>query len=236
MTNWQVWMATVLLAIGGSAVEPAQAMTPDAAADGIVDDAPLFDRATLRCAFEPCGSANPVALAMVEDDAEPADLPEAVPAFGTSGSMRLHVQGGFGLDAAHSNNRLVIGGVGFSYFAADNLSIDMELNGLGAFQRGEDAAGVNFNLLLRYHFLTRDRWTVYMDGGAGILLTSADVPEDGSSFNFTPQAGIGFTMDIGSDNRLFAGVRWHHISNANTFEANPGRDSVYVYAGVSMPF
>jgi hypothetical protein len=33
-----------------------------------------------------------------------------------------------------------------------------------------------------------------------------------------------------------AGARWYHISNANTGESNPGRNSLQIYGGVSFPF
>jgi len=248
MMNVNVWTVSVLSIAGSAAVHatpgPELHRTPHAAAPAR-DHAP-FDGAALHCRFDPATDASnpPLTLAMMQDDnqrgqddsvAEPSAEAPAEP-FGSAGTWRLNVHGGFGMDATDSGNTLALGGVGLSYFAADYLSIDMELNGLGAFQDGNDAAAVNFNLLVRYHFVHRDTWSLFVDGGAGLLLATEEVPNDGSNFNFTPQAGFGFTCDIGSDNRLMAGVRWHHISNANTFEDNPGRDSVFVYAGVSMPF
>jgi hypothetical protein len=74
-------------------------------------------------------------------------------------------------------------------------------------------------------------WGFFQDGGS-----TKNVPINGSEFNFTPQAGLGITWDIGEGNRWFAGVRWHHISNAGLYSDNPGRDSVLVYTGLSMPF
>ena len=77
---------------------------------------------------------------------------------------------------------------------------------------------------------------MYVDAGAGLLYTSSDVPDHGSSFNFTPQAGIGFTFDIGQNNRLMIGGRWFHVSNANIYDENPGLDSAMLYVGINMPF
>jgi hypothetical protein len=48
--------------------------------------------------------------------------------------------------------------------------------------------------------------------------------------------GLGATLDIGSGTRFFTGVRWYHLSNANTIEPNPPRDSLMIYAGVTFPF
>jgi hypothetical protein len=62
------------------------------------------------------------------------------------------------------------------------------------------------------------------------------VPFDGSQFNFTPQAGLGATMDIGQNRRWLIGVRWFHISNASLYANNPGRNNIMVYTGLSLPF
>ena len=182
-----------------------------------------------------------VSPGMVQD--EPVDddgidgwfTDKPAPAFGTAGSMRLNFQGGFGWQP-HDDAKLALGGAGVSYFMIDNLSIDLELNGLYISQDPDDTAGVNLNLMLRYHVLARETWSLYVDGGAGLLFTGEDVPEDGTEYNFTPQAGGGVTFDVGSGNRLFAGVRWYHISNANLGDNNPGGDHIYVYAGLSVPF
>ncbi len=58
--------------------------------------------------------------------------------------------------------------------------------------------------------------------------------------NFEPlttlQGGVGFTYAFDGQQRFFAGIRWYHISNAQIFDSNPGRDSIYFYAGASLPF
>ncbi len=65
---------------------------------------------------------------------------------------------------------------------------------------------------------------------------SLDPPKGGASFNFTPQTGAGVTFEVAENVRFFGGLRAYHISNANTNENNPARDSLFVYAGVSFPF
>lgn len=158
------------------------------------------------------------------------------PAFGSVGSTRWSVQGGIGIDVKRSENKLGLLGLGISHFIFENLSLDAELNAMFFDQRGSDAFGGNLNFLFRWHFFAQETWSIYLDGGAGVLFTTRDVPSNGSSFNFTPQAGLGVSFDIGNDMRILTGVRWHHISNASTYRSNPGRDSVMGYAGLSMPF
>ncbi|MHC4080437.1 MAG: acyloxyacyl hydrolase [Planctomycetota bacterium] len=196
----------------------------------------------------------PTALAQA-DQTQPAELPvtHAVPpaaAFGDQGSWRWYVSGGYGREIDSSHDEFVIFGGGVSYFMADNLSLNFELNGLYIDQESEsgvsdahDAWGVNFNLLVRWHFLARERWSIYFDGGVGVMGTTERVPgpdreepDGGTYFNFTPQAGFGGSLEVADNTRLLAGVRWHHISNAQTSHNNPGRDSLLVYAGVSFAF
>ena len=76
--------------------------------------------------------------------------------------------------------------------------------------------------MFEWHFLSRDTWSLYVDFGCGMLGTTEPVPFDGSQFNFTPQAGLGATMDIGQNRRWLIGVRWFHISNASLYANNPG--------------
>ena len=198
----------------------------------------LMDTPALTCAMNQAEATAPLNLALQSDQGaaeEPSIEPHArIAHFGAEGTRRWSIHGGWG--AASSDDHLGLLGVGFSHFIADGLSLDLELNGMYFNQEIEDTAGINGNLMLRWHFHRQRAWSVYLDGGCGVLISVNDVPAHGSSFNFMPQAGVGFTFDLGNDARLMTGVRWHHVSNANIYDMNPGRDSVVVYAGVSFPF
>lgn len=155
------------------------------------------------------------------------------PRFGEMDSLRLSFLLGYGND--FDETQFVNGGIGLSWFFVDNVSLDVEFTGLGIKQPGDDAGAGDVSLLFRWHFLVRERWTLYVEGGAGLLWASQDVPPDGTSFNFTPQVGLGATYDLGNDVRLMVGARWFHISNARLSDNNPGLDSVMAYVGVSLP-
>ena len=212
-------------------------------------DAPAADLshwAKLDYSFEPAlvdGVVGVSGFLQLADAPDQTDLPALPPPFGTKDSMRWFVQAGGAVEFDETENIFLLGGGGFSYFMVDDLSLEIEFNLLGFSQQGDDAFGVNFTLLMRWHFLVRDTWSLYVDGGAGLLGTteivpgqSSDQPEGGANFNFTPQAGAGATFEVAENVRFFGGVRWYHISNANTNESNPARDSLFVYAGVSFPF
>ena len=189
----------------------------------------------LRLTYQPI-------LAAAGPDEEVGDRPgveeidPAPPQFGEADSMRWTLLIGGGAQFDDLRNQVSRVGLGVSYFLVDDLSLSLELNGMHFDQRGGNAAGINTTLLMRYHFITDERWTFYFDGGAGIMGTSRSVPLKGSRFNFTPQAGFGFTHVLDADKRFMAGIRWHHVSNARTHLPNPGRDSFLLYAGLTVPF
>ena len=123
-----------------------------------------------------------------------------------------------------------------SWFFMQNVSMDFGLSGDAILQPGTDAGGGGASLMFRWHFLARETWSLFADAGCGMLFTNEPVPSDGGRVNFTPRVGVGGTIDIGGDARFMGGVRWFHISNANTGENNPGRDSIQLFGGVSFPF
>ncbi len=159
------------------------------------------------------------------------------PDFGQKGSKRWYIQGAGAttVDNDDEVRRFLLGGAGISKFFANGHSINLELNGMSFFQTGDDAIGLNLAVLLRWHFYRRENWSVFVDGGAGVLGTTNNVPTRGSSFNFTPQLGGGTTIRLADDKRLILGIRWHHISNADLYQPNPGRDSVMGYVGLNLP-
>ncbi|QYU71035.1 acyloxyacyl hydrolase [Leptolyngbya sp. 15MV] len=115
-----------------------------------------------------------------------------------------------------------------------------ELNLWSFLQKGDDALGINPAFGLRWHFFNGPRWSWFADAGIGLLFSTGNVPDDGTSFNFTPRFGLGATwqMSPSAPDRLQIGLRWHHVSNAriNGDVRNPARDSLMIYAGVMLPF
>ncbi|OFW10903.1 MAG: hypothetical protein A3G20_07075 [Acidobacteria bacterium RIFCSPLOWO2_12_FULL_59_11] len=88
-------------------------------------------------------------------------------------------------------------------------------------------------LLWQYNFTSNPHWTPFLQFGGGGLLTTAKVPAQTSQFNFTPQGGIGVYSSGWSRAVVAFGMRYHHISNANMAERNPGRNSLLFYTGIS---
>lgn len=164
----------------------------------------------------------------------PSSRASATPRFGAEGSWRWQA-----LVAATSDfsgaEQLEFGG-SLSWFFVEDLSIDFQIEGDYITQPVNNAWGGGATLLFRWHFINTDSWSLYGDAGSGLLGTTVNTPSGGTSFNFTPQAGGGFSYEISPDVRLMVGARWYHISNANTGETNPGRNSLMGYVMISFPF
>ncbi|HWP85761.1 MAG TPA: acyloxyacyl hydrolase [Terriglobia bacterium] len=85
----------------------------------------------------------------------------------------------------------------------------------------------------QYNFTAHPRLVPYLQLGAGLLFTTRDFPAGTSSFNFTPQGGVGAYWFTSPRRAVSVGVRYHHTSNAGTGRANPGHNALYFYAGLS---
>ena len=158
--------------------------------------------------------------------------------FGTRGQKHWYIQGAAAttLDRNESSpSRFVLAGAGLSKFLFNGHSINLELNTIYFNQPDNNALGLNLALLMRWHFLRKSNWSLFVDGGAGVMGTTSDVPSSGASFNFTPQAGAGASIKLNNQKRLLLGLRWHHISHADLFGSNPGRDSIMGYVGLKLP-
>lgn len=158
--------------------------------------------------------------------------------FGDKGEERWYVQGALAttLDRVESDpRRFGLAGAGLSKFFINGHSVNLELNTIYFDQPGNNAVGINLALLGRWHIVRQRNWSFFIGGGAGVMNTTSDVPEEGASFNFTPQAGVGTTFALKNNRRLLVGLNWHHISHADLFGANPGRDSIMGYIGIDFP-
>ena len=181
------------------------------------------------------GAAAEVQLATPSQTA-PADVSDGdrYAPFGTTGTWRLNLIAGVPTNFKNATTPQF--SVGASYFIAPYLSLDPQATVLYADQEGQNAFAAGFSLLFRWHFIHCETWTVYFEGGAGMIFSTEDIPEGASHLNFTPQICIGGTIDLGNDVRLMAAAGWYHISNANSAVDNDGRDQLMLYAGLSFPF
>ncbi|MFU8829241.1 MAG: acyloxyacyl hydrolase [Phycisphaerales bacterium] len=184
--------------------------------------------------------AEPVASEELTDR-EPT---REIPRFGAAGSSWLSLSAGVMFD--NSDNTDYSLRLTYHQFLAKDFEINLGLTGWLHDQPEQNEASGSFDLGFRYHFLTDPErgWSVYADTGIGLMLSTGNVPERGTSYNFTPRAGVGLTMRLpenlggGVGARLDLGVGWQHYSNASTSSSrnNPARDSLIIRLGVIFPF
>ncbi len=199
----------------------------------------LFVCTTLTAAAEPThvDSLSLLELQEAAPAAESAPPPVAsteqlTKKFGEQNSLRFMVEGAWINDWDGSN--MIQARVGLGWFFLKNVELDMFITADYVDQWGPDAFGGGFDLQLRWHFLAFENWTVFAEIGGGVLGTSHSVPANGSPFNFTPNAGVGFTYALDQDTRLYVGASWFHISNAGTYANNPGRENMTLWLGLSF--
>lgn len=66
----------------------------------------------------------------------------------------------------------------------------------------------------------------YISTGGGLMLFKKRFPNDGGTrLNVTVDLGIGYNISIDENYSIDFGYRFHHLSNGDTGEVNPGLDS-----------
>jgi len=172
-------------------------------------------------------------------DGQPIDSRPPRPNFGDPGSRWWTIGGGVSLDFSDATDLNLFGD--FTYFIGRNVEFTAELGAWYFNQDGPDAVGINPEMIFRWHFYNEGRTTFFGDLGIGLVFSSDNVPDGGTTYNFLPRIGGGMTYALTEDlggPRLQLGVRWHHISNgrSNGDSDNPSRDGLMLYTGVVFPF
>jgi hypothetical protein len=189
------------------------------------------------CSFSAASAQSPSAPAL-----PPLDLARAYAGEGEAPPVRWGDKGCVAVNATlgyaddFEEIGIVPASLGISWFPIKNFSFDVQLEGAHVQQPGDDSLGVGAAMMLRWHFLDFETWTLYADLGVGFLVMSDPVPQNAADFVFTPRAGIGASFALNDATRLMVGARWFHISNAETSFENPGVNALQGYVGVSFAF
>jgi Lipid A 3-O-deacylase (PagL) len=180
------------------------------------------------------------AAAEAQNGATTEIQPQAVFRYAQEGSHWGGV--GFGITPSVEADSFGVNGTfSYTYFLVDGVEITGEAGAWFYSQDGDDAIAINPCAVLRWHFWQSEdfKTTAYIDGGIGVLFSNDNIPYDGTSFNFTPRFGVGFTRQLTDSGwRLQGGLRWNHVSNARITGDldNPSRDGPMLYFGVLFPF
>jgi len=129
----------------------------------------------------------------------------------------------------------VVSGLHGSGILAGRLSMHLEAVPFVAVNQAETAYGAAITpIFLRWNFARHGRWAPFAEISGGFLRTDRPVPERTLRLNFTAHAGGGLRFRISETRALIVGYRFHHVSNGNRLEANPGVNSNLIVAGVSF--
>jgi hypothetical protein len=126
-------------------------------------------------------------------------------------TFQSYLTGGVGLD---NHTALASTAVGAGYYVFDNVSLGAEVSAYGAWQKPSDAFAYGMAGVLRHHFLTFDRGTLFADVAFGPVEGTRRIPSAGTYFNFITRTGIGTTIQLRDNLYFLGGVRYLHLSNA----------------------
>jgi len=85
----------------------------------------------------------------------------------------------------------------------------------------------------RWNFLPLRRWSVFAELSMGGLWTTAPIPENTKSVNFTAHWGGGVRWHTSARDSVVVSYRFQHFSNGNQLSVNPGVNSHVLLAGWS---
>lgn len=89
-------------------------------------------------------------------------------------------------------------------------------------------------LMWRWNFEPREKFMSYAELAGGGLWTGDEVPERTTTANFTAHASYGIRYLISPTRTLNVSYRFHHISNGNRLERNPGVNAHVLLVGLSL--
>jgi len=190
--------------------------------------------------LEPTGG-DPSLLGSVARDipaATDADPEKSAPRIGDADTTAFEVIG----SAASDFDGVTLGIVdaGVSWYVADGVAFGLFGEGIYA-SLDEDAGdgdswGGGGGALVRWLFVREATWSMFVEGGCGVVVLSEAVPERGTTTNFTPRINVGATFALSPTSDLFVRAGWFHLSNAQTGDENDGVDALAVGIGVSWCF
>jgi hypothetical protein len=128
------------------------------------------------------------------------------------------------------------------HYAADLIPFALETDAIvdrGTAGGGLDRATVyGFGvspLGARLMFRPLERLRPFVGLRGGFLLFSEEIPIPGARrFTYTGDAEVGVEVRLDGHKAIQAGLRFHHVSNANTGAVNPGLNAFAFYTGLTF--
>ena len=101
-------------------------------------------------------------------------------------------------------------------------------------QSDKPTYAVGFNLVYEHHFAVAGRVLPVWRLGAGFLYSNIKLPDGETRENFSLLTALGVDIMVTDSSALFLGYRFHHVSNANIGDVNPGVNLHTMMFGLSF--
>jgi opacity protein-like surface antigen len=90
--------------------------------------------------------------------------------------------------------------------------------------------------IFKYNFYTGTRLMPFLEGGAGLMVSTDRLEGQGSSFNFTPQGGAGVHYFFSREWAFTFAYRFWHASNGGSARPNRGLNVNTFFVGLAYFF
>ena len=100
------------------------------------------------------------------------------------------------------------------------------------FAEERDTYAAGLHVLYEHRFAARRGATLVLRVGSGMWLADQPLPLGATRHNFSLFGGAGVDLPLGSRHTLALEYRFHHLSNANTGDFNPGINAHALVAAV----
>jgi hypothetical protein len=152
------------------------------------------------------------------------------------GTRNFSLYGSYVSPIRYSDDRLYNLNIAGGYYFWNNNSINLELQGGWIDQPGNDDDAIlgAVGVLGRWHFLVRDTWSLFIDGGGAVSYADHMAPIFGTNFNFIGKVGVGASIDLRDHTYLIGGMRYYHFSNGQIHgrDDNPSYDGLQFWTGL----
>jgi opacity protein-like surface antigen len=156
------------------------------------------------------------------------------------GSYGEPIRSGIAYNAGRGTGQNAALTIGYDRFVTDRLALMVDGTPYRIYNQDEgDVYTGEFQVGVRYYFWEFDVFgtagAMYGEMLGGIMLGSNSVPEEGHTFNFTQDTGLGFEFELNERISLNTGYRMKHLSNGGMFnDDNPSQNDHHVYVGVAI--
>ena len=121
-------------------------------------------------------------------------------------------------------------------FLGGRPALSIELLPVVAFEQKPRAFGTGFNIVYGHYFSVDGSVRPVVRLGAGFIFANRKVPVDETRHNFSLLAGIGVDFMVGARSAISVEYRFHHVSNADFGNVNPGINAHTAVLGLTFYF